>query len=202
MTRSGQTLHVEIVCGGAIEAVLGDIARLRMTIFRDFPYLYEGSLAYEEAYLRDLAQADRSICVIARNQEGAIVGASTGLPLAAEAEAFQAPFVAAGHAVEQVFYCAESVLLSAYRGHGLGHVFFDQREAHARQFGDYTKIAFCSVVRPNDHPLRPHGYRPLDTFWQGRGYRAMPGMVAQLGWPDLGEAEDSLKPLQFWMKDL
>jgi len=48
---------------------------------------------------------------------------------------FAAPFAAVGIDPAGVFYLSESVLLPAWRGQGVGHAFFDAREAHARQRG-------------------------------------------------------------------
>ena len=103
--------------------------------------------------------------------------------------------------LETVFYCAESVLLPDYRGRGLGHGFFDAREAQARAHG-FENAAFCAVIRSDTHPAKPTTYRPLDAFWQGRGYRPLPGVVTSFHWKDLGEAEQTPKPLQFWMRSL
>jgi len=98
-----------------------------------------------------------------------------------------------------VFYCAESVLLPRYRGRGVGRRFFDLREEYAVSQG-FTRTAFCAVMRPEDHPARPEGYTPLDAFWRGRGYKPMEGVVAEFSWKDLGDAHETVKPLQFWMK--
>jgi hypothetical protein len=57
-------------------------------------------------------------------------------------------------------------------------------------------------MRPADHPRRPQGYVPLDAFWRKRGFAAVPGLVGQIAWRDLDEAEESVKPMQFWLKDL
>ena len=35
---------LDVLTGAAIEPALPDIARLRIAVFRDFPYLYDGSL--------------------------------------------------------------------------------------------------------------------------------------------------------------
>jgi hypothetical protein len=57
-------------------------------------------------------------------------------------------------------------------------------------------------VRPADHPSRPADYRPLDDFWRKRGYAPLPGVVARFAWKDLGEAEETRKTLQFWIRKL
>ncbi|MBC7493194.1 MAG: GNAT family N-acetyltransferase, partial [Novosphingobium sp.] len=92
-----------------------------------------------------------------------------------------------------------SVLLPQYRGHGVGHAFFDHRETRAREFGA-NAACFAAVIRPDDHPARPAGYQPLDAFWRKRGYAPMPGFVTELAWKEHGEAEESPKPMQYWLR--
>lgn len=195
------SVHVERVTGARRHEVLPVLARLRIEVFRDFPYLYDGSLAYEETYLAQFARSDRAVIVVA--SDGAeIVGAATGAPMAEHAPEFAEPFRARGHDVERIFYFGESVLRSSYRGQGIGHAFFDEREAGAKALGGFTHCAFCAVVRPQDHPLRPKDYRPLDEFWTKRGYRKIDGLVAQYSWKDINRAEADEKPMQFWIRAL
>jgi GNAT superfamily N-acetyltransferase len=129
-----------------------------------------------------------------------LVGGTTCLPLVDETAEVQAPFIAAGYDLDTVFYFGESLLLPDYRNKGLGHRFFDEREAHVRSFGQYQTMAFCAVQRPADHPLRPSGYRPLNMFWQQRGYLLDPALQTTFRWPDLGESEETDKVMQFWTK--
>ena len=193
-------IDVRVLTGAALEAALDDVARLRITVFRDWPYLYDGDAAYERTYLQAYRDSDRAVLVGAF--DGAdLVGASTGAPLAEHADDFAAAFEGHPYALGDVFYCAESVLLPDYRGQGIGHRFFDLREAHARALG-FTYSAFCGVTRPDDHPARPVGYRPLDAFWRARGYRPLQGALAQFSWKDLGHQKETLKPLQFWIRPL
>lgn len=186
--------------GAALVAALEDLARLRITVFRDWPYLYDGDLAYERRYLDSFRRAEGAILVGAFDGPR-LVGAATGAPMEGHAAAFAAPLARTGLDPAEVFYCAESVLLPAYRGQGAGHRFFDLREAQARALGR-TWSVFCAVARPKDHPARPQGYRPLDPFWQARGYAKMPGLFAHLAWRDLGAVEETEKPLQLWGKRL
>jgi GNAT superfamily N-acetyltransferase len=153
--------------GPAIADVVADLARLRVTVFRDWPYLYDGDAAYERGYLARYARGDS--IVVAAYDGDRMVGAATGMPLTDHADDFAAAFERADIDMKDVFYCAESVLLSEYRGQGAGHAFFDRREAHAARLG-FGKVAFCGVVRPADHPAGPRRYRPLDGFWRARGY--------------------------------
>jgi GNAT superfamily N-acetyltransferase len=194
------SLTFHSLIGPGISTILDDVARLRITVFRDFPYLYEGTLAYERDYLARFAASDRAVVVVARDG-GNIVGAATGCPLSAEHDEFKAPFIARGFDIATTFYCAESVLLPAYRGQGAGHRFFDLREEHGRKLGA-RQSTFCAVMRPADHPARPIDYAPLDPFWRKRGYEPVAGLTTEFSWRDIGEPRDTLKPMQFWMRSL
>tara|TARA_R110002094_G_scaffold32859_11_gene45363 strand:- start:1030 stop:1620 length:591 start_codon:yes stop_codon:yes gene_type:complete len=191
---------VSTLTGPALDAVLPDVARLRIEVFRDWPYLYDGDLAYEASYLKAYRTSPGAIVVGAFDGDQ-LVGASTGTPLTDHADDFAAAFAGTGIDLDEVFYCAESVLLPAYRGQGIGHRFFDLREAHARAAG-FTSCCFCGVTRPADHPARPPDHRPLDGFWRVRGYAPVDGVMARFHWKEIGDQAETEKSLQFWMRTL
>lgn len=193
-------LAFHVLTGDALTEALDDVARLRIKVFRDWPYLYEGDLAYERRYLAPYAKSDQAL-VVGAFAEGRLVGASTGAPLSEHAADFAAAFDQSGIDLAQVFYCAESVLLPDWRGSGAGHRFFDLREAHARRLG-FQKICFCAVIRDANHPHYPGDYRSLDRFWRRRGYEPLPDVIASFSWKDVGASEETAKSLQFWMRDL
>ncbi|MGV6873529.1 GNAT family N-acetyltransferase [Pseudochelatococcus sp. B33] len=187
--------------GEAAAPYIDDLARLRITVFRAFPYLYEGTEDYERRYLATYARSVESLFVLALDGE-TVVGASTGIPMGEETEAFKAPFLDGGWNPERIFYFGESVLLSAYRGRGIGVRFFEEREAHARRLGRFDYCCFCAVERPADHPLRPAGYEPLDAFWNRRGYRHHPELRTAFTWRDVGDDTETAKPMSFWLKEI
>jgi GNAT superfamily N-acetyltransferase len=195
------TLHTQHLSGAAIAPYLLDLARLRITVFREFPYLYDGSAEYEMRYLQTYVNSPDSIAVLVLDGE-TVVGASTGLPMAHEEAAFQQPFLQQGYDPNTLFYCAESVLLPEYRGRGIYKTFFAGRENHARQLDSITHLTFCGVQRPADHPLRPTDYVALDAVWRKFGYIPQPALRTTYAWKDINEAEASPKPMQFWMKAL
>lgn len=195
-----QELRLQSLRGAEIAGELDALASVRVAVFRDWPYLYEGTQAYEAKYLEVYIRSPRSLAVLAWDG-AACVGATTALPLADAGAEAQQPFIAAGHALDRVDYFGESVLLPAYRGRGVGVKFFELREAHARALG-LSVCAFCAVERPENHPARPADYVPNDRFWMRRGYRQMPEMITTFSWPDLGARESTPKPMRFWMKHL
>lgn len=196
-----ESLQVARYSGADIEPLIPELARLRIQVFREYPYLYEGSLSYEEQYLQTYSAAAESLFVVVRDG-GRVVGVSTGVPMEEADEAFQQPFREAGYDLETIFYFGESVLHPDYRGRGMGRRFFEERERYARALGRFTRTTFCAVERPADHPRRPAAYRPLDPFWEGMGYEKHPELRAWYAWQDLDEAEESPKPMVFWVKRL
>jgi hypothetical protein len=101
--------------------------------------------------------------------------------------------------VSQWYYLAESVLLASHRGQGIGHRFFEEREAAGTELG-FRRFAFCSVIREESDSRRPPGHRELAPFWKARGY--CPSEVhAVLEWKEVGAAGSISHCLQFWFKD-
>ncbi len=195
------SLTVEPLTGAALASALPDLARLRITVFRDWPYLYDGTLAYEQAYMDKFSKSEGAVIVVARDGKR-IVGAATGSPMTGHADEFAEALRQRGLDIAHIFYCGESVLLREYRGHGVGKAFFEHREAQARRLGGFTHATFCAVVRPDDHPMKPKDYVPLDAFWRRRGYEKADGLVGSFSWLDVGETAKTSKPMQFWMKAL
>ncbi|SER75552.1 Acetyltransferase (GNAT) family protein [Tranquillimonas rosea] len=194
------SLRFETLTGAEVERALDDLARLRIDVFRDWPYLYDGDLGYEREYMATYQNARDAILVGAFDGDR-LVGAATGTPMEDHADDFAKPLEVTGLDVGSVFYCAESVLLPAYRGQGAGRAFFEAREEHARALGR-THSMFCAVIRPENHPQRPTDYVPLDDFWRRRGYAPVDGAVATFAWRDVGDAQETDKPLQVWLKRL
>ncbi len=192
-------LRLENVHGPRLAPHLDALGALRITVFRDYPYLYDGTLEYERDYLRTYLTSPDSLVVLVFDGE-TVVGASTCLPLSREGTEFQAPFHQGGLKIDEICYFGESVLLPAYRGRGIGKRFFQRREEHAQMLGARL-TTFCAVNRPDTHPLRPPDYRPLDDFWTSLGYRKRPELRAEFVWKEIGEATESPKQLTFWTKD-
>ncbi len=194
-------ITVEMAHGAALAPLLPDVARLRVTVFRAWPYLYDGSEAYEASYLQTYVNAQGAGVAIARDGD-TVVGASTCLPLPEASAEVRAPFLAAGLDPADYFYFGESVLLDAYRGQGVGVRFFELREAAARALGRARITTFCAVDRPADHPARPPGAVGLDAFWAHRGYVRRPGFCCRMQWKDIGGVAETEKTLTFWMRAL
>lgn len=193
------TLRVERMSGSALRQYIPELARLRIEVFRDFPYLYAGDLDYEKKYLQTHVDCPDSVIVIAFDGDK-VIGASTAMPMKYETDELKRPFIEHGYDLNDIFYCSESVLDKDYRGHGIGVRFFEEREAHARGLGGFRYLTFCCVERPAGHPRRPKDYVPLDRFWNKRGYFKHPELKTAYSWKDLDDAQETPKPMTFWLK--
>ncbi|MEM1363785.1 MAG: GNAT family N-acetyltransferase [Pseudomonadota bacterium] len=194
------SITVKALKGRALEAALPDVARLRIAVFREWPYLYDGDVAYERRYLAGYSDTPEAVIAVALVGDR-VIGASTGMPLSAHGDASSISLPAGVPPTEQIYYCAESVLLPDYRGQGLGHRFFDIREEVAVDAGFKLSI-FASVIRPSDHPLRPDSYRPLDGFWRKRGYAPVEGAALSIAWKDIDQPQETQKSFRIWARVL
>jgi GNAT superfamily N-acetyltransferase len=195
------SLRVEILTGPNLQRHLAGLAALRIEVFREWPYLYQGSLEYEGEYLRAFANAPGAVIVGAFAGD-ALAGASTAAPMAAQADYVTAPFRALGLDLSEYFYFGESVLKREYRNQGLGVRFFVEREVAARADARTKYCTFSAVVRDAADPRRPSDYRPLDDFWRRRGFEPWPGVTCKIPWTELGAAAETEQDMQFWRKTI
>jgi len=205
MHRAMPPVHLRYETLRGLDALgprLPQAARLRVAVFRDWPYLYDGDEAYERGYLATYVRSPGAAVVAAITEADEVVGISTCLPMAEATDAVRAPFRARGLDPARHCYFGESVLLPQYRGHGAGVRFFTEREAHARDVLGLDYAAFCAVVREPADPRRPPDYVPLDAFWRRRGYTPYPDLRCTFAWREVGRAGEAPHELSFWIKSL
>lgn len=187
--------------GHSAREYANQLAQLRLNVFFEYPYLYEGTQKYEKKYLETYFKAKYSFILLVKSQ-GQIVGATTAIWTDEEEESFKRPFEDYGINPKDVFYFGESVLDKNFRGLGIGKIFFEERERFAKSLGFIKTLSFCAVERPKEHPLKPQDYRPLDTFWNSQGFQKAPGLTTSYEWQDRDEKKPTAKTMQFWIKHI
>jgi GNAT superfamily N-acetyltransferase len=194
-------IHFRQFRGKEAYPCLGLLADLRIKIFRDFPYLYDGDLNYEKKYLETYFSSANSYVAICYDADRAI-GACTAILLADEQKEFQQAFLEKNIDTNKICYFGESILEKEYRGKGIGNLFMDMRINFAKELRGVNQAVFCAVIRSPAHPEKPKDYVPLDNFWIKRGFQKLIGFEAEYAWKDIGEETESQKKMQFWRKEL
>lgn len=175
-----------------------EMATLRIEIFKDYPYLYQGTMEYETTYIHRYFKTNNSFVLIVKDAD-MVVGMTTCILANEEEPILNQVFEKFNYNTKEILYLGESLLLPSYRGQGLGKLFFEEREKFGQSCG-INKFAFCSVIRQEDHPLKPKNYRNLSTFWLSQGYQPQAGMTTELSWIDINQTVETQKTMQYWMK--
>jgi GNAT superfamily N-acetyltransferase len=190
----------QLLTGAAIADVLDDVATLRLEIFREYPYLYQGRREDELKYLGTYAEAPDA-CVILAYDGHAVIGAVAGMPLIHEDAQMLDAFAGTAFSLSDAYYVGELLFRPAYRNCGLGQKLLARQESYIRSLGRYRKLACATVGRPDDHPLRPCDYISITRFLARTGFARLPGVTTHFMWRETdGIVRDH--PMQFWSKEL
>ena len=186
-------MKIRCISGSDFGELIPEVARLRIEVFSEWPYLYNGSMEYEREYLQSLADTAKG-CIVVAEDQGRIVGVSTGMPLA---EAFEE--IRVGYDDPKgIFYYGESVVIKSYRGQGIGSKFFVEREQFVRNLGFFHTICFCSIERVG---TAPQDIFDLEPMWKRRGFVKRADRFVNVRYDEIGKGEVDHK-LVFWEKCL
>lgn len=177
------------------------MAKLRMEVLREYPFQEESDLYREMQYLRKIAACKETIAVMIFDGT-TLVGASVGYPLSIEEPNIAKPFSEKKLPIDSFYYFGDSILLRQYRGRGIGHHFFDAREAHVHHYKKYKYICFCVPECLDEKREQPADYIPLVDFWRKRGYIHHPELHCIMSWKNLGDAHPTEKTMHFWVKEI
>ena len=190
----------QLLTGAVIADVLDDLATLRLDIFREYPYLYEGRHEDELNYLGTYAKTPDASVILAYDGS-AVIGAAAGMPLIQEDAQLRDAFAGTALPLDEVYYVGELLFRLGYRNSGLGRKLLDHMESHIPSFGSYRTLTCATVERPADHRLRPRDYIPITRFLARTGFARLSGVTTSFMWLETdGGKRDH--PMQFWIKNL
>lgn len=197
MTMIGE-FDIRLLKGEEILPFLGDLAALRIYVFKEYPYLYQGDQEYEKKYLSLYTSCnDFFLVVVLNNNE--VIGVTTGLPMKYEGNSFKKAFDNSGYDINDIFYIGETIILPEYRHKGLSRAMFSKMEYEVTRLG-YKVLSLATVKRAQDDPKRPNNYIPLDYLWQKYGYKKIPKIKAGLYWCEVGQNLETEHEMEFWLK--
>jgi GNAT superfamily N-acetyltransferase len=190
----------QLLTGDTIADHLNDMATLRLDIFQEYPYLYEGRREDELNYLSTYVDAPDASTILAYD-DSAIIGAATGMPLIHEDAQMRDAFTGTTLPLNEIYYVGELLFRPAYRNCGLGQKLLGRLQSHIRSLGSYRTLTCATVERPDDHPLRPFDYIPITRFLARTGFARLSGVTNHFRWRETdGVRRDHC--MQFWSKDL
>ena len=196
----------EAVLGTRIAEILDDVASLRIELFRQYPYLYDGNLEYERNYLKGLSENDKSF-VVAAYMDDQVVGAATALPLSSNAEILDGVrerFFRAGFDPQACYYYSEILVRPSQRRRGISKEFYRRRREMALQLG-YSTVCFSALnTEEIDSPAPPDYFDPSE-MWRGMGFIQHRDIYVDYEWPTLrpdGTTLDMTHRLYFWTRHL
>jgi len=194
-----QNVTFEVLKGSQIKSIEKSFADLRITIFREYPYLYEGDLSTEKHYFDMFG--DNTICITAKDG-AAIIGISIGTPLQEVLKRFLEPLTEAHINVKRMFYLADLLVLKSYRGQRIGHALYELFEKEVQKTGQFSTIIVREISKSPDDPKKPSDYHSLDFFWNKRGFKKIDGISQQDKWKAIGDEDISLHTMIYQVKNL
>lgn len=193
------SVQLQVLKGSEIQPYIDTLAELRLLIFREYPYLYEGNIQEERNYLKMYYQSKNSFVILVLDK-GKPVGTATGVPFNKTPQDFRETFAKNGIPIEGIFYSGELILLKEYRNKGIGSRLYEELEKLVR--GKYEKIAICEVTKAKKDPKRPKDYVPSDRFWSKKGFIRHRQLAMYTSWKKIGGRKKIRHTLVFSLKSI
>lgn len=193
-------LKIETYQGPEIAPYTQQIVKLVDTIYRQYPYLYNGDDAGYIDYLDSYARSKNAIiCLVFDGNK--IVGIAAGMPMTEAREIYWEPLKKHGYDLNTLFYQGEFGLLPAYHNQGVEEAMFHKVEEFVRK-GPYKSIAFWEVESSTSPSQRPENYLPSDPFWKRLGFIRYSELNFNMFWTNINEKKESPHLAVYWLKPL
>lgn len=186
--------------GEEVLSYLPDLAALRTSEFKNYPYLYDGDIKREHEYLSTYVKC-KDFVLLAMIDDSHVIGVTTGIPIKEEEKAFKIAFIDSKYDIKDVFYLGETIILPEYRGRGLSRLMIKTIEQHAVGQG-FKVLSLATINRSPDDIRKPEDYVSLDGLWNKYGYDKQDGIKVNLSWREIGQSEETKQEMIFWFKEL
>lgn len=171
-SENNNSYSIKLLTKEEVTPLLPFVANLRINIFREYPYLYEGNFKEEMDDLEHCAKLPKNALAIAYHEDTP-VGFLYGIPLVEFAPHFENSvldlFKEKNLEPESCYYFADIIILPEHRGNNLSKKLFDALEMYAQEQG-YRSASFITESHES-HPLKPINYKSLDPLWNSLQYK-------------------------------
>jgi len=192
-------VQLKVLHGQEIAPYVQEITELCLVGYREYPYLYEGTVAKYGPFIQNYADSPNGIVCLAFDGDRPI-GVATGIPMAEMREGYQATLKHTDMDLSSLFYLGELIVDKKYRKRGFASRMCFELERCAKETGRYSKMCFCTIQEPENHPLRPVDYKTVRDRWGGFVKHEEMHFLGH--WLCIGETEESDHPMVYWIKDL
>lgn len=190
------SIVIAVLKGDEVIPYLKRLAEIRLLFYRDYPYLYDGTLEEEENYLSTYAHSENTLLVIAKRDEE-VVGAILGLPLIESPEENKEAFKDTEVSPAELFYLGDSMVINELKTTDLLDQLYYQFETAVQQFGKYRGIVVCEIERDSNDPKNNC---PYEVTWNKKGFLREPSQVVHFSWKEIGDLDSSDHRMIFWSK--
>lgn len=178
---------MQVLKGHQIKPYSKAIVELLLTVFKEPPYLYEGTveeyLPFVEIYANS---ADGIACLLFENKK--LVGVVTGVPLQEMPERFRTSF---GNQCKTMYYLGEMGLVKEYQKQKLGTLLYSEFEKQIPP--GFDTLCFCKISEPNN---------TFDPVLEKYGFVEEKKHAFEGVWRNIGELIESPHEMDFWTKQL
>lgn len=199
--RTSSSIVIDVLRGNEVIPYLQKLAELRITFYRSYPYLYEGTLTEEENYLSMYANSENSILVVAKKGEE-VVGAVAGISLLETHAMHKKLWDQQEVLAENIFYLGELVLLQDYRRSDLQERLYQQLEQAVQGLKKYDSIIVCEIERDPKDSKKIENASSSEILWDNRGFVRQPELNTHFLWKDIDDLEETDHFMVYWIKAL
>lgn len=196
-------LILSLFIGAQCSEMINTVSDLRITMFKEYPYLYQGDKEYEKHYVKAYVQERGMVIKAAVKEE--LAGVITGIPLVEDAETFpeaKQAFVQQGFIPEQFYYIGEVMVMPQFRKKGIAAALFNALEKQAQKW-NYEKFCFVTIEHDKNHSLKPANYEDPAAVWRKLGY-SKTSVTIPAKYPTIcadGSVQEIENTFVFWVKN-
>lgn len=176
------SIRIEVFKEKETQPYLRLLAQMRLSEYKEFPYLYVGNMEEDFAITNYFTFKD-GLLVIAFQGE-TVAGMYSGVPMCTPSNFLQdcsVQLAGEGVDINKCFYASDLIVNPRFKRQGIGVQLLKRLFQEVKAMG-YDTIMGVTSFRPLDHPLRPKDYFDTDSIWEKHGYKKSP-LVFSLTYP-------------------
>lgn len=105
-TKNQSALTIRVLSGSQAKQYCKDMTQIRLLVYKEFPYLYQGTFECEAEYLETYFKSPNATVLLVFDHDK-VVGFSSSIPLAEEVDDLKEPFIKKGLDLKNYLYINE-----------------------------------------------------------------------------------------------